>query len=99
MEQNIILKLILIDIFPSIDEIEHNNNNEEISIIFQGLNIFYNLKDLLINKKVIYISKAIPKNNTLILSLVQSIQILASGILSVKSGALIKFLHPQNILL
>ena len=86
MEQNIILKLILIDIFPSIDEIEHNNNNEEISIIFQGLNIFYNLKDLLINKKVIYISKAIPKNNTLILSLVQSIQILASGILSVKSG-------------
>ena len=86
MDQNIILKLILIDIFPSIDEIMHNNNNEEISIIFQGLNIFYNLKDLLSNKKVIYINKQIPKNNALILSLIQSIQILATGILSVKSG-------------
>jgi len=86
MDQNIVLKLILIDIFPSIDEIMHNNNNEEISIIFQGLNIFYNLKDLLSNKKVIYINKQIPKNNELILSLIQSIQILATGILSVKSG-------------
>lgn len=86
MAQNIILKLILIEIFPSIEEIEHNSNNEEISIIFQGLNIFYNLKDLLSNKKVIYINKQIPKNNELILSLIQSIQILATGILSVKSG-------------
>jgi len=86
MDQNIVLKLILIDIFPSIDEIIHNNNNEEISIIFQGLNIFYNLKDLLSNKKVIYINKQISKNNELILSLIQSIQILATGILSVKSG-------------
>ena len=86
MDQNIVLKLILIDIFPSIDEIMHNNNNEEISIIFQGLNIFYNLKDLLSNKKVIYINKQISKNNELILSLIQSIQILATGILSVKSG-------------
>ena len=86
MEQNIILKLILIDIFPTIEEIEHNNNNEEISIIFQGLNIFYNLKDLLSNKKVIYINKPIPKNKALILSLIQSIQILATGILSIKSG-------------
>jgi len=86
MTQNIILKLILIDIFPSIEEIEHNSNNEEISIIFQGLNIFHNLKDLLTSKKVIYINKPIPKNNSLILSLVQSINILAIGLLTIKYG-------------
>ena len=86
MTQNIILKLILIDIFPSVEEIEHNSNNEEISIIFQGLNIFHNLKDLLVNKKVIYINKPIPKNNSLMLSLVQSINILAIGLLTIKSG-------------
>ena len=86
MTQNIILKLILIDIFPSVEEIEHNSNNEEVSIIFQGLNIFHNLKDLLTSKKVIYINKPIPKNNSLILSLVQSINILAIGLLTIKSG-------------
>ena len=86
MSQDIILKLVLIDIFPSVEEIEHNSNNEEISIIFQGLNIFYNLKDLLTNKKIIYINKPIPKNNSLMLSLVHSINILAIGLLSIKSG-------------
>ena len=86
MAQNIILKLILIEIFPSIEEIEHNSNNEEISIIFQGLNIFHNLKDLLENKKVIYINKPSPKNNTLMISLVQSVNILAIGLLTIKSG-------------
>ena len=86
MNQNIILKLILIDIFPSVEEIEHNSNNEEISIIFQGLNIFHNLKNLLESKKVIYINKLNPKNNSLMLSLVQTINILAIGLLTIKSG-------------
>ena len=63
MAQNIILKLILIEIFPSIEEIEHNSNNEEISIIFQGLNIFYNLKDLLSNSFPLF--KAIENKSNL----------------------------------
>ena len=52
MDKNTIIKLTLIDIFPSLEEIEHNYK-EEISIIFQGLNNFYNLKDLLNYKKKI----------------------------------------------
>ena len=84
MDKNIIIKLSLIDIFPSIEEIE-KNNNEEISIIFQGLNIFHSLKDLLLNKTVIYINKSFQKN-TIIISLVQSINLLATGLLSIKPG-------------
>ena len=86
MEKNSrILKLTLIDIFPSLEEIEEQNSKEEISIIFQGLNIFYNLKDLLINKKDIYLNQTTQKN-TLLISLVQSINILANGLLSLKTG-------------
>ena len=84
MDKNTIIKLTLIDIFPSLEEIEHNNK-EDISIIFQGINIFYNLKDILLNKKDIYIKKHFPKN-TLMISLVQSINILATGILTIKTG-------------
>ena len=84
MDKNIIIKLTLIDIFPTIEEIE-NNSNEDISIIFQGLNKFYNLKDLLLSKRDIYINKSMSKN-TLIISLVQSINLLAIGFLKIKSG-------------
>ena len=84
MDKNIIIKLTLIDIFPTIEEIE-NNSNEDISIIFQGLNKFYNLKDLLLSKRDIYINKSMSKN-TLIISLVQSIDLLAIGFLKIKSG-------------
>ena len=85
MNKNRIVKLTLIDIFPSLEEIEEQNSKEEISIIFQGLNIFYNLKDLLVNKKDIYINQSNQKN-TLLISLVQSINILANGLLSLKTG-------------
>ena len=84
MDKNTIIKLTLIDIFPTLEEIE-NNSKEEISIVFQGLNIFYILKDLLLNKKEIYIKKPSPKN-ALIITLVQSINILATGLLKIKSG-------------
>ena len=84
MDNNSIIKLTLIDIFPSLEEIEQSNK-EEISIIFQGLNNFYNLKDLLFNRKDIYIKKNIPKKSLLI-SLVQSVDILATGTLNIKTG-------------
>ena len=84
MDKNIIIKLSLTDIFPSLEEIE-KNYKEGISIIFQGLSIFYDLKDLIINKKVIYLNQPTRKN-TLIISLVQSINILATGLLNIKQG-------------
>ena len=84
MDKSIIIKLSLTDIFPSLEEIE-KNYKEGISIIFQGLSIFYDLKDLIINKKVIYLNQPIRKN-TLIISLVESINILATGLLSIKQG-------------
>ena len=84
MDKNIIIKLILEDIFPSLEEIE-NNYKEGITIIFQGLSIFYNLKDLLINKKVIYLNQPVQKP-TLVISLVQSANILATALLTVKQG-------------
>ena len=85
MDENSIIKLTLNDIFPALEEIE-KNSKEEISIIFQGLNMFYNLKDLLLNKKAIYINKFSSKN-TLLISLVQSVDILANGLLKIKSGS------------
>ena len=46
--REIIIKIKLLDIFPSILELKQQQNDLE--IIFQGLDVFYNLYDLLKKK-------------------------------------------------
>ena len=75
------IKITLLEIKPSLKELEKNNN--EISIIFQGINVFYNLRKLLSNKTEILINNC---KNSVIISLVKSDNIFASALFNIKHG-------------
>jgi len=75
------IKITLLDIKPSLKELEKNHN--EISIIFQGINVFYNLRKLINNKTEIVINNC---KNSLIMSLVKSDNLFASAIFNLKGG-------------
>ena len=49
-KKEIIIKLILLDIFPSLEEV-NNNNSEIITISFQDNDLTYDIADLLLSKK------------------------------------------------
>ena len=59
------IKFTLIDIFPSIEELE--KAKKDLVIIFQGINNFYNLKELLTKKTEIILETDLP---SIILSLI-----------------------------
>ena len=76
------IKILILDLFPSYSEL--NPTDEEIFLIFEGLNVFYELKDLLtLNKKI-----ELKDNNhsSIIVSLVKSNNIIASGSINLKYG-------------
>ena len=76
------IKILILDLFPSYSEL--NPTDEEIFLIFEGLNVFYDLKDLLtLNKKI-----ELKDNNhsSIIVSLVKSNNIIASGSINLKYG-------------
>ena len=75
-----IIKLKLLDIFPSIIELEQQQN--EISIIFQGLDTFYNLYDLLKTKTEITLNAK--TKSSIIISLIKSDNIFATSIFNIK---------------
>ena len=79
--QNRIITINLLEIRPTLRELEKNNN--EISIIFQGINVFYNLRKLLANNTQIQINNC---KNTLIMSLVKSDNIFASALFNINFG-------------
>lgn len=73
----------LLDIFPSIDEI--SNNSEELLIIFQGNNSFFDLRESFALKKEIIIK--ISKNKkTTIISLIKSDILYAKSIYDIRIG-------------
>ena len=76
------IKIIILDIFPAISEL--NSSGEEMFLIFQGLNHFYNLKELLVSHKII----EIPNNNqiSIIISLIKNNNLMAVGCLNLKYG-------------
>ena len=79
-ENIIIIKLL--DIFPSINELMLQQ--QELNIIFQGLDKFYNLYELLENKTELTINI---KNKTSInISLIKSNNIFASCFYNIKQG-------------
>ena len=75
------IKIILLEIKPPLKELEKNNN--EISIIFQGINVFYNLGKLITNNTEILINNC---KNSVIISLVKSDNIFASTVFNIRSG-------------
>ena len=77
-----IIRIKLLDIFPSINELQQQQN--DLDIIFQGLDIFYNLIELLKSKIEITINT---KNKTpIIISLIKSNNIFATCIFNIKQG-------------
>ena len=77
-----IIRLKLLDIFPSIIELEQQQN--EISIIFQGLDTFYNLYDLLKTKTEITLNAK--TKSSIIISLIKSDNIFATSNFNIKQG-------------
>ena len=80
-KENKIIKIKLLDIFPSMNELKQQKN--EIDIIFQGLDIFYNLSELLTTKKEISLNT--PKSS-IIISLIKSSNIIATCLFAIKPG-------------
>ena len=65
------------------DKIFIDKNYEEILFIFQGANVFYNLKKLLLTKKEILVDNC---NSSIIFSLIKSDTIFASALFNIKFG-------------
>ena len=75
------IKITLLEIKPSLNELDKNNN--EISIIFQGINVFYNLSKLISNNTEILINNC---KNSLIMSLIKCDNIFASALFNINPG-------------
>ena len=76
------IKIIILDLYPSYSEL--NPTNEEMLLIFEGINIYFYLNDLLTSHQKIEI-----KNNnhsSIIVSLIKTNNILASGSINLKNG-------------
>jgi len=79
--QNNEIKIILLEIVPSLKSLERNN--EQISIIFQGINVIYNLRKLLAGKTEILINNC---KSSLIISLLKSDRIFATSLFKITYG-------------
>ena len=78
------IKIILLDIFPSFEDLE-NQDKKGLSIIFHGINKFYNLKELISQKEEIIISPNLTQTKMAI-SIIQNTDILATGQMIIKHG-------------
>ena len=76
------IKLTILDIFPSFNEL--NPNQEEMFAIFQGLNSFFDLQEILVNHKIIEFETN--NQSSILISLIKSNNIIASGFLNIKQG-------------
>ena len=80
-QNNQILKIIFLEINPPINEIV--KNKEEINIIFQGHDNFYDFKKHLLAKTPIYLNRY---KNSLMMTLLKSNNILATGLFTIRQG-------------
>ena len=79
-ENTIIIKLL--DIFPSISDLKERKR--DMDIIFQGLDIFYNLFELLTTKKEITLKTN--NKSSIIISLIKSNNLFATSVFNIKKG-------------
>ena len=77
------IKLSFLDLFPSLEEIDINN--EGITINFQNSSFSYNLSELMKSFDEIFLPNQIP-NQTIKVFLIKSDNILASGSFTIKNG-------------
>ncbi len=77
------LKLSFLDLFPSYEEI--NENNEGIIIYFQNVNLSCNLTELIKNRDELFVPQQIP-NQTIKINLIKSNNPYATGPFTVKNG-------------
>ena len=83
-KKEIIIKLIVLDIFPSLEEV-NNNNSEIITITFQDNDLSYELADLLSSKKELDLS--FPQNTiNARINLNKDQNLYASGLLPIKNS-------------
>ena len=76
------IKISVLDIFPTFEEL--NPKKEEMFAIFQGLNKFFGLKEILSKNKQIEIENN--NQSSIIISLIKSNNIIASGYINIKQG-------------
>ena len=76
------IKLSVNDIFPSFNEL--NPNQEEMFLIFQGLNTFFALKEILNTHKIIELENN--NQSSFLISLIKSNNIIATGLVNIKQG-------------
>ena len=77
------LKLSYLDLFPSYEEIDENN--EGIIMYFQNVDLSCNLTELIKNQEELFVPQQIP-NQTIKISLIKSNNPYATGLFSVKNG-------------
>ena len=77
------IKLTYLDLFPSLEEID--SNNEGITINFQNSSVSYNLSELIKSLDELHIPNQIP-NQTIKILLLKSGAIYATGLFTVKNG-------------
>lgn len=78
------IKIMLLDIFPSFEDLE-NQDKKGLSIIFHGINKFYNLKELISQKEEIIIAPNLTQTK-MVISIIQNTDILATGQMIIKHG-------------
>ena len=76
------IKIKLLDIFPSINDLKQQKN--ELDIIFQGLDIFHNLFELLSTKKEITLKTN--NKSSIIISLIKLNNLFATCVFNIKQG-------------
>ena len=78
------IKIILLDIFPSFEDLE-NQEKKGLSIIFHGINKFYNLKEIISQKEEIILTPNLAQTK-MVISIIQNTDILATGQMIIKHG-------------
>ena len=78
------IKIILLDIFPSFEDLE-NQDKKGLSIIFHGINKFYNLKEIISQKEEIILTPNLAQTK-MVISIIQNTDILATGQMIIKHG-------------
>ena len=83
IKERVNAKLSFLDLFPSYEEIDENN--EGIIITFQNIDLTYNLTELIKNREELFVPQLIP-NQIIKINLIKSNNPHASGPFTVKNG-------------
>ena len=90
------IKLILLDIFPSFEDLK-NQDKQGLSIVFHGINMFYDLEELITQKKEVTITPN-KMQIKITMSIIKTTDIIASGQMLIKQGSQwVTFLYENKV--